>query len=1268
MRRDDVRRSEARFRGLLPASTCGAVIGLAVACAAVSAPAATLTWGTSGTGGGGNWDTTTSNWFNGTSDVAWSNTTPDSAVFAGTAGTVTLAEAITAADLTFTTAGYTITGNTLTLSGTPAIATGTGISATIASTLDGTSGFTKTGAGTLTLSAANSISGAAAVSAGRIVLGSNTALGTTAVTLDGGSIERNAVGSVGNAIAVGAGGGTIVAAQPVVDYTNFTGQLTGSGGLALDGLVQLSGSGGTYSGTITLADSETYLRFSTATAIASTASITTTNAGFIRLDGVTVEVASVTSNGRVFNVGEGTVGRLRVGAGTMSGQIIDGGGQIAIEKFGSGTLTLSGNNTYTGGTTISGGTVAVGNENAFGAKAGGDVTRVVVNSGGAVNFNGVTDATYGYTIAGSGSGSGALVNNGAELGTGAAQTTNIRLSADASIGGTGNWALLAPGFAATSLDLAGFALTKTGGNAVRLRNSTITAGTIAINQGRLTPLAGTTGNAAVAVTLANAADTFLRVETGGTFTIGSLAGGGATGGSVELVNSSLTVGGLNTTTTFSGQILGTSGTGQLTKVGTGTLTLSGNNTYTGGTTISGGTVVVGNQNAFGAKAGGAVTRVVVNSGGAVNFNGVTDATYGYTIAGSGSGSGALVNDGAELGIATAQTTNIRLSADAGIGGTQSWALLAPGFAATSLDLAGFTLTKTGGNAVRLRNSTITAGTIAINQGRLTPLAGTTGNSAVAVTLANAANTFLRVETGGTFTIGSLAGGGATGGSVELVNSSLTVGGLNTDTTFSGQILGISGTGQLTKVGTGTLTLAGASTYSGGTFINDGILKAGNALALGSVSAAASTVTIASGATLDINRVTGNTGDFFYGVTIAGSGTAGQGALINTGGNGGPGNVQTPTILLSSNASIGGSGNILMINFGYGATSLNLAGHTLTKTGNNTFFLSNTTVSAGTVDIQQGTLSHFQTAANASAAAITLADAAGATLALNNLGLQVGSLAGGGATGGNVTLGSATLTIGSRNENTSFGGSISGTGAVVKNGTGTQTFATANTYSGGTTINGGTLVAGNANAFGTSGAISVGASGTIGVGDAVTLTRPFSLASGGRVRTGNNSTVSLPSVAALAAWESQSGVGDQTLAEILNASGSTTPTALFSAWTANPDSSRYFSDILTLEGTGAGNTYVLSMDYAAAFDNLNIWYRTNIGDPFTPLGTSFQGNVPWSSGFTAVGQYGVDTSAGTVWVVTDHNSQFVIVPEPGTMTLTGLGLAAIGLAATRKRRA
>src|SRR5438445_1434505 len=68
------------------------------------------------------------------------------------------------------------------------------------------------------------------------------------------------------------------------------------------------------------------------------------------------------------------------------------------------------------------------------------------------------------------------------------------------------------------------------------------------------------------------------------------------------------------------------------------------------------------------------------------------------------------------------------------------------------------------------------------------------------------------------TIGSLAGGG----NVALGAATLTTGNDGTSTTFLGTI---SGSGGLTKVGGGTFTLTGTSTYIGATAVNAGTLQA-----------------------------------------------------------------------------------------------------------------------------------------------------------------------------------------------------------------------------------------------------------------------------------------------------------------------------------------------------------------------------------------------------------------------------------------------------------
>jgi fibronectin-binding autotransporter adhesin len=72
---------------------------------------------------------------------------------------------------------------------------------------------------------------------------------------------------------------------------------------------------------------------------------------------------------------------------------------------------------------------------------------------------------------------------------------------------------------------------------------------------------------------------------------------------------------------------------------------------------------------------------------------------------------------------------------------------------------------------------------------------------------------------GTFNLGSL--GGASGFLNPSTAGPFAIGALNTDTTFGGVI---GGAGNIIKVGTGTLTLSGANTFSGATIISNGVLQ------------------------------------------------------------------------------------------------------------------------------------------------------------------------------------------------------------------------------------------------------------------------------------------------------------------------------------------------------------------------------------------------------------------------------------------------------------
>ena len=109
-------------------------------------------------GGAGTWDIATANWTGAAS--RWRNGISDSALFAGTSGTVTTVSGMQANTMTFNTNGYRVTGNTFTLCGIkPTITTATGITATLETILAGSSGLTKAGNGTLILSAINTLSG-----------------------------------------------------------------------------------------------------------------------------------------------------------------------------------------------------------------------------------------------------------------------------------------------------------------------------------------------------------------------------------------------------------------------------------------------------------------------------------------------------------------------------------------------------------------------------------------------------------------------------------------------------------------------------------------------------------------------------------------------------------------------------------------------------------------------------------------------------------------------------------------------------------------------------------------------------------------------------------------------------------------------------------------------------------------------------------------------------------------------------------------------------
>jgi len=122
---------------------------------------------------------------------------------------------------------------------------------------------------------------------------------------------------------------------------------------------------------------------------------------------------------------------------------------------------------------------------------------------------------------------------------------------------------------------------------------------------------------------------------GGTVDFSGLTSGGTTAGSIEgagnyvLGANTLTTGSLNTSTQVDGVISGIGG--GLTKVGTGTLTLTGGNTYTGATTVSAGTLALSGFADISSSSVVTVNATFDISASSFAFNAIT------TLAGSSSG-------------------------------------------------------------------------------------------------------------------------------------------------------------------------------------------------------------------------------------------------------------------------------------------------------------------------------------------------------------------------------------------------------------------------------------------------------------------------------------------------------------------------------------------------------------------------------------------------------------------------------------------------------
>lgn len=297
------------------------------------------------------------------------------------------------------------------------------------------------------------------------------------------------------------------------------------------------------------------------------------------------------------------------------------------------------------------------------------------------------------------------------------------------------------------------------------------------------------------------------------------------------------------------------------------------------------------------------------------------------------------------------------------------------------------------------------------------------------------------------------------GNVTLTNSGV----FYLDEAGSADFTGtITGAGGFTKDGAGTLTLSAVNGYTGNTTVSAGVLRLANSNSLGATTNA---VTVASGATLDLNGIT-NAGRI---VTVAGNGVGGAGAVVNNGTNQAGG----LRLALAGDTSVGGttrmdiSGGTILVNGGT---------NTLTKTGTNVLAINPGTVNIGQINIDQGAVTSVNNAGALGDTNFGTFVASGATLTFFNNNLAISStnsenitLAGGATLtsttssnantlNGTVTLsgGTVTVSVGTNGVGMVLGGNVTGAGGINKADAGTLVLRGTNTYAGNTTISAGTV--------------------------------------------------------------------------------------------------------------------------------------------------------------------------------------------------------------------
>lgn len=708
-------------------------------------------------------------------------------------------------------------------------------------------------------------------------------------------------------------------------------------------------------------------------------------------------------------------------------------------------------------------------------------------------------------------------------------------------------------------------------NAINLNNSL----GLSFSISGLTTETALTGNVTISGSILNFDFNSVGITTNAprTLTLNSVLTSNSTELAINTANASSVV---NINSSFSGLV-------GLTKSGTGTLNLSNVNSYTLYTAVTAGVLNATVANALPSGRpltvgqGATPTLGRVNTGGfaqsvsslamfardAANPIAVDVGAGTLTVTGNISVLDTSGSQGNAFGVTIAATPGGTLNLGGGVRNvtiagqnvSQSDLIINPVItngginltanpSSTLLNPAGMVLNASSPNTYT-GGTTVNAGTLTVNSsttlGPGSLLLNTTGSVDSKVIFNNSAQTITSL---GTSSIGTAIPAVVLNGTVLEVNQSA-------NSIFNGTI---GGTGMVGKSGNGTLTLARQNSYTGGTVIVGGTLTtaAANALPIGRplIIGEASTVasgrlntggfsqsisslilfarTSASQAAIDVGSGTLtlngdvsllDTQDFpgnAFGATIAASagGTLNLGAATRNFTIAGQ-NVSLQELVINAVIANGG----ISVNANPSSTVLNGAGMVLNAAGPNTYG-GGTILNAGrltvnsTTTLGNGPLT-LNTTGNVESRVVFNNATQSVTI------LQTGSL---GSANAVVALNGTALTVGSTATRI-FAGIVTGTGSLIKVGTGNLTLAGNNTFSGGTTVSAGTLqlggggtsgtVAGNitnnaflvfnrsdnsafAGAISGSGNLTHAASSTLTLSGALTYTGDTSVSSGGKL--------------------------------------------------------------------------------------------------------------------------------------------------------------------------